>query len=985
MLLLPAEAQPVPPEAALRFSERRTDGEVTLVVENAFYEATVRPQRGATISSLRFGTEHKRELTSWEQGDFAGLLQEVHTADLPFEVVEKEIGPDRVSLACEGACAGFVVRKVFEFRRGDPTIKVTMVFENRSASPVGGSAAPCITNVILPAGGESTGREYYCLDRGGGAEALTSATVLGQLSPVGGNDGILSWLAVSESVTQNGLGVVFLDAAARRPSAQRNHGGEIAVRWRYGPLPARSRMRTQLLLVPLQGFAAVSAISPDFVVDTVVEAAPENGRTVSLRLMPLRADMTDVSVVTRVYGADGTELEPCDTMLLDRLVARKCATRKVALSRQAREPAWLHQELYREGRRVAQFVVPLDPASAAPRAKSDLPPAPIEPLTPPPVEDPGGQEEAGDGHGFVVSLLHGEVVDPEAGPMRIALASREKETLFFFIRSAGPIERLRASLGAGVEDTRPIAPTAAYLWSVEADRDGPPRTVPFEEKRLQPDTMTCVAVTLDAGELAAGSYSTRLFIRGDRGAWELPIIVTVFPRRLGSSEGFALWFIDAQTSAGDIDTATLLKLRDHTVGALSVMPDSRTPGSSAISALQRVEACRLDMLSFHAPGAGTAAADRTAREGLCAALLPTPRVGWLLWAGTDGLGGIGRLSALGFEPAVVFSRMPEPGKAPQEAPTHWLVEDGCPLDVVPGLVDQGRIQPGGSVWVYLDLAESDWRRAAMELRGAFWTAAWQGLAGAAVHCPRPLKSVDQQCVLWHVLRDAREEAALAALALQKGEMLARTTLDGDAANLERALALEELRRLIGRRDDCLVRIEAVKVPFRTLPRATAGQSPVRGFQTAKAHALDFLARAEELSPKPRPWANVYWRGIPMLEDERIRWAIAAGPGVPATAAKALQESMETRTGRTVPILPESPRLEAGAGELPRLLWLIVADMSAEALPPALRAAGGDCRLRVMDLRADATVVALCAEADVQALQRTFLAESTLYRPAARVK
>ena len=1005
--LCPVHAQVALPAGPLRLSERRVNGEETVVVQNAFYEVILRPESGATISSLQFGAANKTQLTAWSIGTRSGLLQETHTADSPFQFVQKDVRADRILLAFEGSREPLSVRKVFEFYRDDPSIKVTMVFENRSPFPLGGAAAPRVSNAMLPARGKATRREYYCLDRGRGAEALTSATVLRELNPLRENDSVLNWIAVTEPVTRKGLGIVFLDSATRHPAAQRNRNGVILTQWQYEPVPAYSSMRTELLLVPLQAFAAISALNADFAADTVTVLGAENGLTISLRLMALRSDMKDMSVVTRVYAADGAEMQPSDTLLFDRIAAYTIESGEVAVLRQGHPPAWLRHEFYLEGKKIGQFVVPVSPEARPPLALgSQVPPASVSPLADLPPEWPDDDAKVANAardYGFLVRLVQGQSLGPDASPLHIALASAEKETLFFGIRALEPIERLRASISAGAEPPahggRPIAPTAAYLWRVEAGEDGSACLVPFEEGEVEPDSTVWVAVTFDAAELMPGRHAARLFVEGGRKPWELPIVLQVSRHRLKPSAGFALWFVDTEPAAGEMEAAVLLKLVSYAASALSLPLSSTAPAESLVGAERRAEAFRLDMLGFYAPGGGADSAERMAAGGaLGATFLPLPKPGWLLWAGTDDLGSVGRLRELGFEPAVVFPRLPGLGKATQgglqEAPKHWLVEAGCATGEVPALLNGGHIRSEDSVWLYLDLRRRDWPGATLEVRSAFWAAAWQGLAGAAIRCPRPLKPVDRQSVLWHILRDAREEAVLVAEALQEGQTLRKANLAGDSLNLKRTAALEDLRRLVGRQEDCLMQIETARVPFRDVLRASGGRSaagsPISSFQAAKGHALRFLESAEELLPKMTRWDNLYWDSTPLLEEGHVRWAIVAtSTGAPVKAASMLQRSIERRTGRTVPILTEFPKMQTEAAiEPPRLIWVIADGENQVALPQPVQeatVAAGTGRLRVVHMATGTTAVIMASQTDMQALERTFLAESTLYRPATAVK
>ncbi|GAG52998.1 unnamed protein product, partial [marine sediment metagenome] len=223
------------------------------------------------------------------------------------------------------------------------------------------------------------------------------------------------------------------------------------------------------------------------------------------RIMPLRWDMEDVSIVTRAYDAEGRELTPCDTLLFERITAHTHAVAKLTLSRQTPAPAWLQHQLYCKGRAVGQFLVPLAATARSPVVPgAKLPPATISPA--------GGIAQAGPGadleadaaakeRGFLLWQLHGGPLQPHQ-PLHVALASGERETLFFGIRSLRPIKRLRASIAAGEQNAekrlRPLGPTAAYLWSVESGSNGSACLVPFQEQKVPEPATLWIALTFDA-------------------------------------------------------------------------------------------------------------------------------------------------------------------------------------------------------------------------------------------------------------------------------------------------------------------------------------------------------------------------------------------------------------------------------------------------------------------------------------------------------
>ena len=75
-------------------------------------------------------------------------------------------------------------------------------------------------------------------------------------------------------------------------------------------------------------------------------------------------------------------------------------------------------------------------------------------------------------------------------------------------------------------------------------------------------------------------------------------------------------------------------------------------------------------------------------------------------------------------------------------------------------------------------------------------------------------------------------------------------------------------------------------------------------------------------------------------------------------------------------------------EPPGLIWVIADGENQAALPQPVReatVAAGTGRLRVVRMATGTTVVIMRAQTDMQALERTFLAKSTFYRPATAVK
>jgi len=1017
--LAPASTGLARASGTLRVRRRDVRGQSVTTVSNGLYRAELRPEAGAVVSSLLFGTGENPEMTAWAANAVPGLLEEAHTADLPFRLVEEQLGIEEVRLAFEGGRGDLLVRKSFRFYRVLPWFKVVLEFENRSQLPLGGAEGPRISALVLPAGGRADAPQYYCLERGLGPEAISSATVLQELGPLAADGEPLAWLAVTDPVSRRGVAFVFLDDAALEPRAERNREGAVVVSWRYRSWPGRSRLRTEMLVVPLEGFAAVSGLSPAFVGDTTVPP-PQNGTlTASLKFMPLAAELRDVSVVTRAYGSDGVELEPCDTLLFERITPPAAAVGELLLPRQPRA-AWLQHEVYAGGERIGQFLVPLAPGTRPPvHLKAALPRAEVTPLQDVGPAPPGADEQR---RGFVFWQFQGDASRLPVEPLNLTLAAGEKETLFFGLTALRPLAGFKASVAAsadeGARDLLPLHPAATYLWSVEEGPNGQARLVPMVERELAAQATVWIALTVDAGALDPGRYLAHLFLQGEDEPLEVPLVVSVSRRKLGAREGFALWMVDAGAGEDPMGAASVSRLAGYGVVSLSVPAGADMRRGDLLTLMGHARAEKMAMCGCHSPGAVWSPLERLAmaqpnlagdaqKAGPHAAAATPPMPAeplptWLLWFGADDPQEAARLERMGLAPAIVV-----PGLAGLEldprlkgvAARHWLVEDGCAAGEVPRLLQSGRILPDQCVWLYLDLRGMDWRRAAVALRSAFWAAAWQGLAGAAVRCERPAEQVDRQSVLWHILRDAREEAAAAALARQAGQVLSSAAFEEAEPDVRRTAALRRLEALMGEDDACMVAIEPQERAFRSVPRAAPGknrpESPLTAFAAAKQHALGVIEDIEMLLPPPQQYENLYWRGMPLLDRQGLLWLIVAG-GSDAShrAVTELQREIRTRTGRRVAIESGFPETEGLAPEdLPRLIWVMGADEDPEALPQELRRAaalcGGDGALAgvpwVVRMSAGPTVALVGGRTAAAALARSFMSEPSLYQRAAGVR
>jgi hypothetical protein len=303
-----------------------------------------------------------------------------------------------------------------------------------------------------------------------------------------------------------------------------------------------------------------------------------------------------------------------------------------------------------------------------------------------------------------------------------------------------------------------------------------------------------------------------------------------------------------------------------------------------------------------------------------------------------------------------------------------------------------KLQPEHSVWLFLDLRGADWRRAALQARSAFWAAAWQGLAGAAVLCPAAAEQVDSQSVLRHVLRDAREEAALGARALRRGaEMVGLPAGEGELA-VSQARVIAETESLVGDKAGCLIGVETCRLPFRNVQRAVVrgplADAPLTGFQTAKGRAVRLLEELDRIAPAGKKWTNLYWHGSPLLVDGRVRWAIWTG-GIAALrgTAEKIQQGIEARTGEVVPIVRQFPTTETLTGDSrPLIVWVVTNGELLAALPDPVRAALTAGRQpRTVPLEGGTLAVLVPKEVDTEALLGGFLPTKTPYAPASEVR
>jgi hypothetical protein len=317
-----------------------------------------------------------------------------------------------------------------------------------------------------------------------------------------------------------------------------------------------------------------------------------------------------------------------------------------------------------------------------------------------------------------------------------------------------------------------------------------------------------------------------------------------------------------------------------------------------------------------------------------------------------------------------------------------LVSDGCEPQKVAQMLASGLLSGEESVWLQMDLRDADWREAATGLRSAFWAAAWQGLAGAAIAGPEPFREVDRHSPIWHIVRDARQEVALWRTVHQRAQAAVD---EGGGADALRCLALAEAA--VGTTDGHDLVLRPEKRPFRALLRVagradTGGEPPVSAFEAvdrALLGAAGSLPAAGSAGPEP---GQVYWDDVPLMKDGRARWAIVASDGdVAWQRGVALQDIIQRAGGPRVPLMRVFPDLKADA---PLLVWLVRGSGGAggDEWPEAVRAQLDRLQgasLAVVRPEGGPPVAVLGAEADLSAVGRGFQRQPHPYAMARQVR
>ncbi|MHC5033439.1 MAG: hypothetical protein ACYTFZ_00160 [Planctomycetota bacterium] len=969
---------------AARALTLRQEGE-RLVVCAPLYEATIAPDSGGRIVSFVVKGVEMTRLTSDGHG---GLVEEVHTADFAFEVVEQRSTDAGLSVVLAADAGDLRVVKEYVFSADRPWFLVRLTFENGSRFPLSGDAAPALRNLVLPGGVGGAARQAYCLDRGLGAEMLSQDVLLSRMHE--DPDAPLRWIAVAEPVSRRSFGFAILNDGCRPVPALRAQGGGVVFGWSYPAVPAGGSLVAELLAVPLEGFAAVAELNGRFAAESLPDSSSSPFQ-VRLDIMPLREEMRDVSAVTRTYDEAGVETDPCDSLLVETIAPLRRYSGRIAWPGQGQRPAWLVHEIYREGRRVGRFAVPVShtakrpPIGPAPAGPPELHPAAASALPSPGSLIPLTEEQ--EERGFLVWQFDGPSARREIRRLALALAEDERRTLFLGIRALRPLQKLRITLaGADTEaaQLKPVPPAAVYLWQVREDTPGSAHLAPLPELSLGADQAAWLALTVDAGQLSVGHYAARLIVSAEGVTSQVPLDLEVLPISAPGARAFGLWYIPAEPG-GPLPEPSTAKLSSYGVSALTV---PLSDGAGAVGSGRPVWHGRLrglTHLSFTAGGGAAPPGSDARKPGQF--LLPCPDPAWLVRAEAATSAALRGAVESGYTPALLCERLDAVSPdllAPRAHIPFYLVRDGSEPGRAAEMLQSGAMDGSESIWLYLDLREADWRRAATEVRSAFWAAAWQGLAGAAVRLPPPYAAVDRESAVWHIVRDARAEVALWREARQAA-MAARNSGKANAAALRR---LGVLDLVVGTAGACNLPLRLERRAFRNLYRVRApGRSRrlgVRHFAAARAKTLEIAARPEPALPATRP--DLRWHGIPLAEEGELRWAIVAQGGESVwRQALAFQQAMRDAAGVAVPLSRAFPSL---GQETPLLVWVATDGTGDAGLPESVREAIADlggAQLATVALEGGATAALLAEGFDLSALLRTFHSGPGLFPTAAHVQ
>jgi hypothetical protein len=964
---------PVQPVESLAASRQGSD----LLVRSSGWQATIDIPSARIRSFLLDGME----LTRLEASGRGGWAADPASHRPEFSLVDQRTTPVDLDVLLAADGPDLRVTRRFTFRPDRPWVRVDTTWENLSPFAMSGPSSPTVTNLALP-GGVARGTEIYSIDRGNGAEVLSPELFVARLysDPTAR---ALRWAAVTDPAKRVAVAFRLDQPGARLVPPRRSSDGTLTLGWRYPCVPAGHTLTTSFTVLPLRGLAAISELNGHFAADSSPRNA--NGRVRSrLEIMPLGDALREVSVVSRTYDADGREMDLCAPLLLS-AAKPLSATGGTVIGTSARSPvAWIEHEVFAQGASLGKFTVPTEAHLRArpPHLAREgvLPPAPrpipmqgsAAGMTPQDVRRTGGKLELWqfDRPGRPESLQD----------LDLTVRAGSARTVYLGISSPSPVADLTLALqrnGPDQPPASPVPPAAVQFWRLNED-DGPAMLEPFTSASLDPGQTAWCAVTADAGSLAAGTYAGRVMIGSGAERQEVRLVLRVVGRPAPSPRAFGLWYLGSACGAPS-SGAALSRLCEFGVDGVTL------PASCPDELRWNAEQLGFSILAFSSAGGtgapGPAAPQRTATA------LP-----WPLWiVQGDALPSAAQQLAAraGYVPAVVCTDLDSAAQSVPRRPERrfLLVRDGCPEGAATRLLASGMLGAGEPVWLCLDIEGIDWRRAALELRSLLWAAAWQGLAGVAVLCEAPEEAAGRQWAIWHILRDACDEVAMWRAARSACRRLGQGS-DGSPATMA-VLAREELERVVGPSDHCLLRVrQQSSGPPYTEVAPENGERCLRMAQFSRAWQATLRATPPG-SPRVPPGTPcpLYWQDVPLLEGERLLWAITAPAGEqPWVAGRALQEAIRNRSGRTVLLQRSLPDLtEAGPF---RLVWLLDGESVLGSLPDAYRRVlthPGRRGVVVAQVNGGPVVVLVAGQKHMGTVLHALRDEPDLYSPARRVR
>lgn len=724
------------------------------VLPNDQIQVSIDPNHGAAICSLQFGSSPK-ESTNWRANHISGLLQEVHSRHIVFKQTERSISPSEISVTYEGQMENLRIRRKFIFPRNTPHVKVEFTFTNIAPFPLRGQDAPTVLNLFAPAGGKQKGAEYYCT----GGESYPPSPLIADDALAIFNDLAVApykphWIGTTDPVSRRGIAVVFRDSAVDRVIASRNTNGDVLYGWRYRELAAGETLHTALSLIPIDGLSALTYVNEKFALDSMI--THQNSHvTLETTIIALGNASDAVSIINRAYGTGGQEGNPLETLVFN-MPTKKDNTGRISLPGEDQKPAWLLQQIYITGRKDGQFLVEITGNAPPPDTGwTSLPPATSE-ITKPETAPTG--EDSLPLVAWQFNGLKNKPVDENG--IRLILSENERETAIVGLTAGKDIANLKAGMAHPPNTPSPLPASATYLWSTEAENvdSSNPILVPAVTKTVSKGRDAVYVITVDATELDAGEYLSYLYIGADKQIIQIPVHVTVYPVDITQLDNFGMWWVEDRAH----EELPGNRLASYGVNRITRRLSRNMPQPPAM--IKDIENC-----GYYEVRTGSRPANRTfsAQRKLDGGKDNAP--GLLLWSDIYSPSELEDEVADETNLAVVVRNIHEAksfSQSLEQREITLLMRDGIPPDIFTTQTETQHTD----LWAFMDMRDCSWQRAMVLTRQVFLATAWKNARGVGIISAPPASRAGSQSLLWHILRDARDEAVIYAAALQKKEI-----------------------------------------------------------------------------------------------------------------------------------------------------------------------------------------------------------------------